>query len=143
MGDTFAISALIRKRARIAGEIEAAKHVITQRKEQLAQIDAVIGMFKPDCNPDMIPPIRPAKRGLYFSYGQLPRLCMSVLRGGNGPVRFDVIVDRIVEAKGFTMEGHLKRHITDVIRAALIRMEGRGKVRRVIREPEVWWELAR
>src|SRR6185437_3060715 len=114
MGDSFAISALIRKRARIAGEIEAAQHVITQRKEQLAQIDAVIGMFKPDCNPDMIPPIRPAKRGLYFSYGQLPRLCLGMLRESRGPVRFDAIVDRIVEAKGFTMEGHLKRHITEV-----------------------------
>lgn len=141
MGDTFAISALIRKRARIAGEIEAAQHVVTQRKEQLAQIDAVIGMFKPDCNPDMIPPIRPAKPGLYSSYGQLPRLCLGVLRASDGPVRFDVIVDRIVEARGFNLEGHLKRHITDVIRAALIRLEGRGTVQRIIREPEVWWEL--
>jgi hypothetical protein len=47
-----------------------------------------------------------------------------------------------VEAKSFTMEGHLKRHITDVIQAALIRLEGRGTVRKVIREPVVWWELA-
>ncbi|HET6610111.1 MAG TPA: hypothetical protein VFG62_25825, partial [Rhodopila sp.] len=106
MGDSFAIRALLDKRARIAGEIEVAKHVIAQRAEQLAQIDAVVRMFKPECNPDMIPPIRPAKRGLYFSYGQLPRLCLGILREAQGPVQFDVIVDRIVEAKGFTMEGH-------------------------------------
>jgi hypothetical protein len=141
MGSSVVINGLRDKRARIAGEIKVAEDALAQRREQLAQIDAVIRMFTPDCNPDMIPPIRPAKRGLYFSYGQLPRMCLGILREAGAPVRFDVIVDQIVEAKGFTMEGPLKRHITDVIRGTLIRLEYRHMTRRIVRAPDVWWEL--
>jgi hypothetical protein len=125
------------------GVIEVAKHAIAQRQEQLAQIEAVVQMFKPECNPEMIPPIRPAKRGLYFSYGQLPRMCLGILREARGSVRFDVTVDRIVDAKGFNLDGHVKRHVNNVIRAALIRVEGRSTVRRIIWGPNTWWELVR
>lgn len=104
MAEPHVITALRGKRTRIAGEIMAAQHAIDQRREELAQIDSVIRMFAPDCNPDMISPIRPGSHGLFFSYRELPRLCLDILRKAKGPIRFDAIVDRVVDAKGFTLD---------------------------------------
>lgn len=142
MGQSFVISGLKDKRARIAGEIAAAQRALDQRREELAQLDAVIRMFTPGCNPDMIPPIRPGSHGLFFSYGQLPRACLGILREAKEPVRFDVIVERVIQAKGFEPDGHVRKHITDTTRAALMRLARKGLVRRLIVEPDVWWELA-
>lgn len=48
MGDTYAISALLDKRARKLGEIRANKFEAMRLRIELAQIDAVIRMLRPD-----------------------------------------------------------------------------------------------
>jgi len=58
MGNSFAIHALRCKRARLAGEIDAARRAIARQCEALATLDAGIRMFEPDSNPNMIAPIR-------------------------------------------------------------------------------------
>lgn len=143
MGNAFVISGLRDKRARIAGEIHQTEGVLKQRREQLATLDAVIRMFSPDCDPDMIPPIKPVSRNLFFKYGQLPRLIMKVLREAEGPMALERIVDTVIEAKGLTVDSRVMRHIRTTVRATLMRMELRGITRRVIEAPDVWWELAR
>jgi len=142
-GTTFVISGLRQKRARIAGEIAQARKVLAQRIEELAAVDTVLRLFAPDDDPDMIPPIKPASHGLFFQYRELGRICMDVLRGARGPVTLDRIVDVAIETKGLPDDRRLRKHVTDNVRANLGRMERRGLVRRVVREPEVWWELAR
>lgn len=143
MGNTFVISGLRNKRARIAGQIAVDQQAIAKRQEQIAMLDAVILMFSPDCNPDMIPPIRPGSHGLFFGYRELSRFCMDCLRQANGPISLDQIVDRAIEAKGFTADRRLRRHVGDTARASLLRMVRRGLVRKIVDEPDVWWELAR
>lgn len=143
MGDSFVISGLKRKRARLDGEIRALQRALGQRQEERAMIDAVLRMFAPDCNPDMIPPIRPGSHGLFFGYRELPRLCLDALREGGKPVALGVVVEWIIATKGLILDGHLRKHVTDVTRAALLRLERRGVVRRVLVEPDVWWELVR
>jgi len=143
MGDTFVISGLKRKRARLEGEIRALQRALGQRQEERAMIDAVLLMFAPDCNPDMIPPIRPGSHGLFFGYRELPRLCLDVLRKAGKPVALGAIVEWIIAAKGLTLDGRLRKHVTGTTRAALIRLERRGVVRRVLVEPDTWWELVR
>ena len=120
----------------------AAQRAIDQRREELAQIDSVIRMFAPDINPDMIAPIRPGSHGLFFSYRELPRLCLDILHKAKGPIRFDAIVDQVVDAKGFGLDGHLRRHVYCKARECLLRLAQRGIVRRVVDAPDVWWELA-
>ena len=51
---TFVISGLRDKRARLAGKIEAAQRELMKQHETLATLDAVIRMFKPDGNPELI-----------------------------------------------------------------------------------------
>jgi hypothetical protein len=142
MGSSFVISGLKQKRARVAGEIAAAQRAIDQRREDLAQLDAVIRMFTPDCDPDMIPPIPPGSHGLFFRYRELSRLIYDMLKEAKGPQPFERIVDQIVAVKGFPMDDrHVRKHVRDTVRANLLRLGRAGKLRRVIREPDTWWEL--
>jgi len=101
----------------------------------------VIWMFAPDCNPDMIPPIRPGSHGLFFRYRELSRLCVDHLRGAKVPVMLDQIVARAIATKGFEVDTRLRRHISDTTRATLLRMERKGTVRRILEGPDTWWEL--
>lgn len=112
-----------------------------QRREQLATLDAVIRMFTPDCNPDMIPPIKPVSRNLFFKYGQLPRMIVSILRESGAPMALERIVDTVIEAKGLAVDRRVMRHIRDTVRATLMRLELRGIARRVLVESDAWWEL--
>jgi hypothetical protein len=142
MGEPHVLTALKNKRARIAGEIAANQRAVAQRQEQLAILDAVILMFAPDCNPEMIPPIRPGSHGMFFGYRELSRLCMDYMRRANGPVKLGQIVDHAIAVKGFTSDRRLRRHIGDTTRATLLRMARRGLVRKIVEAPETWWELA-
>ncbi len=86
MPDTFAVSALTRKRARIAGDIEQAEAALAAKRETLANLDAVIRLFPPGANPELIPSVRaPTRRGLFFKYGEQTRLCFDALREAGKP----------------------------------------------------------
>ena len=75
MGDTFAILALRRKRAHLAGEIAQAERALAKQRHTLATIDAVINMFEPATDPELIPPIRPvSRRCMFFRHGEMTRL---------------------------------------------------------------------
>jgi hypothetical protein len=143
MGNTFVISGLKNKRARIAGEIVAAQRAIDQRRAELATLDAVVRMFSPDCDPDMIPRIRPGSHGLFFSYRELPRMILGIMRSTKEPMRFDRIVSQVILTKGIEPDGHLRKRIAGTARATLMRLASRGLVRRVLDEPDTWWELVR
>lgn len=54
MAETHVISALVDKRARIDGEIKARRYQIMRLEIELAHVDAVIRMFKPDYDIDKI-----------------------------------------------------------------------------------------
>jgi len=141
MGEPHIISGLKTKRARIAGEIIQAQEIVAQRTRELLAIDAVLRMFTPDSNPDMIAPIRPAPRGAFFRYGELSRLAINILRQVGKPVTLNAIVGLAMQGKGLADDPHLKRNVTNVARQALFRLERKGVLRRVLVEPDTWWEL--
>jgi len=130
------------KRARIAGEIIQAQEVVARRTKELLAIDAVIRLFSPDCNPDMIAPIRPSSHGLFFQYKELGRMCLDALRIAGKPVTLDWIAAHVILAKGLPEDDrHVRRHVTDSARASLLRQVQKGRVRRILDEPDQWWEL--
>jgi hypothetical protein len=55
----YAIAALRHKRARLAGEIEAAERASVKQRETLATVDATPRLFHPDADPAPITSIRP------------------------------------------------------------------------------------
>jgi hypothetical protein len=141
MGDTFTISGLRRKRARIAGEVIQAQEIVARRTGELLALDAVIRLFTPGSDPDMIAPTRPSSRGLFFQYRELGRLCLSALRLAGKPVMLDQVVNHVMPAKGLPDDKHLRRHVTDAARQSLMRQAQKGRVRRILDDPDTWWEL--
>src|ERR1700691_204082 len=99
MGNSFVISGLRAKRARLAGEIIQAQEIVARRTAELLALDAVIRMFLPDCDPEMIAPIPPTSHGLFFRYRELGRLCLDALRVAGKPVTLDLIVNHVILIK--------------------------------------------
>jgi len=142
MGDTFAIHALHRKRAHLAGEIDAAQRALMRQRDTLATLDAVIRLFEPTSNPELIASIRPvSRRSLYFRHGEQPRLCVSALREAGKPVTTRHVAEYVMEAKGLDPEPLVRTAFTEHVRSCLARLAGKGVVRKIVEWPEVWWEL--
>jgi hypothetical protein len=143
MADTFVISGLHRKRAHLAGEVEKAQRALDRQKATLATLDAVIRLFEPDGNPELIPAIRPvSRRCFYFRRGEVPRLCLSALRESARPVQARWVAEYAMRAKGLDVEPLIAAQITEAVRQALARLEAKGVVRKLIQWPDTWWELA-
>jgi hypothetical protein len=142
MGDTYAIMALHRKRAHLAGEIEAAERTIVGLRKTLATLDATIRLFEPTSNPELIPAIRPTRRGLFFRHGEQMRLCVSALREAQGPLSARQVAVYAMQAKGLPLDnGPILASITVQLRVALHRLKAKGIVQEIISRPETWWEL--
>lgn len=143
MGDSFAIYALHRKRARLAGEINAAQAAVQKKREALATLDAVILMFEPQSNPELIPAIRPAsKRNVYFHNGEQTRLCLSALREAGKPVTARYVAEYAMAAKGLDPEPRVRDQLVENCRCTLSRLAKKGLTRKLVEWPETWWELA-
>jgi len=141
--DTFLIMGLHRKRARLAGDIRAAERRLAKQREALAQVDAVIRLFQPQSDPELIPPIRPTPRCLFFRHGEQTRLCVDALREARKPLRARAVAEYAILAKGLpTDDWRVMETVRERIRYALARLEKKGVVRRIVDAPETWWELA-
>lgn len=139
---TYALSALRHKRARLAGEIEAADRVIAKQREALAALDATLRLFHPDADPSHITSIRPIGRLSLFRHGEQRRLCREALRDAGAPIPTRLVTEYLMRAKGVDVaDKPLRRAMLEHTRLALMRLEARGSVRKIIVEPEVWWEL--
>ncbi len=117
VGNTFVLSGLHDKRARLAGEIIQAQEVSARRTEELLAIDAVLRLFSPDCDPDMIAPIRTTSHGLYFQYKELGRLCLDALRRAGK----SATLNQVVNQRGADQEA--------TARQSLLRQARNGPVR--------------
>jgi hypothetical protein len=142
MGNSFVISGLRAKRARLAGEIIQAQEIVATRTKELLAIDAVIRLFTPDTDPEMIAPIRPSVRGLFFQYRELGRLCLDALREAGKPMMLDQIAAYAMLAKGLPDDRHVRAQVINNVRQSLMRQVQKGRVRRILEEPDQWWELA-
>jgi hypothetical protein len=143
MGDTFAILALRRKRAHLAGEIDAAQRDIMRQRDVLTTLDAVIRLVEPASSPELIAAIRPvSRRSLYFRHGEQPRICVSALREAGQPVTTRQVAEYVMEAKGPELEPVVRVAFVEHVRSCLARLAGKGVVTKIVEWPEVWWELA-
>ena len=144
MGTTYAILQLRQKRARLSGEIEKAERLLSAQRQDLANLDAVIRLFEPETNPELIPSIRPvSRRSLFFHHGEQQRLCLDALRRANAPMRCRAIAEQAMLAKGLPIDKEaLVQSVSLQVRVALFRLEAKGVARRIVTAPETWWELA-
>jgi hypothetical protein len=140
---TYAISALKRKRAHLAGEIEAAEKAIAKQREQLAALDNTLRLFHPDADPSHITSIRPTWRGVWFRHGERHRLCLEALRDAGKPLTTMEVAAYLMKAKHLDAEdGKLRTTMWEGAWLTLTRLVAKGIARRIVVKPDSWWELA-
>jgi hypothetical protein len=143
MRDTYAILALRRKRAYLAGEMAQAERRLADKRKVLATLDATIQLFAPASNPELIAAIRPTRRGLFFRHGEQMRLCLAALREAGGPISARQVAEYAMRAKGLpTDNAPILASIAVQMRVALGRLEDKGMVVKIMSAPDAWWALA-
>lgn len=143
MAQSPVIFALRDKRARMAGKVDKMARDLAREREALATLDAVIRMFEPAGNPELIPSIRPTNGTLFFRRGELTRLCVSALRDAGKPMRARYVAEWAIGAKGLPMpEARVRDKLYENTRVSLMALARKGIVRRIVEWPETWWELA-
>ena len=97
MADTHVISALVDKRARLDGEIKARRYQIARLEMEMAHVDAVIRMFRPNYDISKIATKRSfGKNPAGVPKGTGSRHAFSVLREAGASLTANEIAGRIL-----------------------------------------------
>jgi hypothetical protein len=133
VAEPHVVTALVRKRAEVAGEIEAAEKRVARFRAELVHLDAVLRLFDAAAEPLAIPPKRPWRRTGWFRNGELPRRVLETLRAAAPePLCAGGITARIMADKGLEAgDGRAVELIRKSVNAYLRERTKDGLVRRV------------
>jgi hypothetical protein len=140
----LALAALVRKRAELAGEIEAAQDRIAELRAALVHLDATIRLLCPDAEPELVKPKKPSRKDCdWFGRGELGRLALDALRDAEEPLGSLRLARAVMERKGME-PGDLAtlRRVKNMLNGVLQRREGRLVERVVCGPRSVGWKIA-
>ena len=145
MAEPHVITALVKKRAALAGEIEATHERLRQMVLDLENLDATLRLFDPDYQVEAIRPkaFRPPKD--WSNRGEMSRIILSVLRQAAEPLTTrDVALQLLVERALDKDDQKLLRLMTKRVGVAL-RGQRDNSVVRSHQGPGQYmlWEIAR
>ncbi len=145
MAEPHVISALVRKRSELAGDIERTHEQLRQMILALENLDATLLMFDPGYRVESIKPkaFRPPKD--WSNRGQMTRICLSVLRQASEPLTArDIAVQLLIERALDRDDQRLLRLMTKRVGVALRGQREKGVVRAEQGPGQyVLWALAR
>ena len=142
MSQSHCLSALIAKRAELAGEIEALAAQLTRKRADLVHLDATMRLIDSSFVPETIRPKRQKPPGPdLFGRKELPRLVLEALRGADGPLRSMEIARAVMARRGLPDDAALLRRVENMVDGALRRREGR-MVERVWNGRALGWRTA-
>jgi hypothetical protein len=101
MAESHVVSALVDKRAEIAGRIRQMEQQLGQFRADLMHVDAAIRLFAPELEPRTIRAKAIHRSDGWFGLGEIRRLVLDVLRGAIRPLRTPELVAAVMAAKGF------------------------------------------
>ncbi|HEX2525938.1 MAG TPA: hypothetical protein VHL31_06490 [Geminicoccus sp.] len=145
MGDGFAISALVRKRADLAGEIEAGEARLRVLRASLAHVDATIRLFSPTYPIAAISPKKPRpKQPLVFGRGDLARSILDILRTAQEPMTVAQIAAATMRQLGLPDDLGAREFLESRVDKAVRRQADQGLMQKVQLGPRaVGWAIAR
>jgi hypothetical protein len=100
MAESHVVSALVNKRAEIAGMIARTEQQLGQFRADLVHLDATIRLFAPGMEPQTIPAKRIRQSDLWFEQGELSRRVLDALRRAGEPIRAPDLVKAVMIDKG-------------------------------------------
>ncbi|WP_026605916.1 hypothetical protein [Methylocapsa acidiphila] len=100
MAESHVVSALVAKRAEIAGVIAQTERQLGQFRADLVHLDAALRLFAPELEPKTIPAMRVRQADLWFEQGELPRRMLDALRRADEPIRAPDVVRAVMIDKG-------------------------------------------
>ena len=103
MADTHVISALVKKRAELRGDIIHYKQLIATLDKDLQTIDATIKIFDVDYDISSIKPVIKA-RNRFFNNGEAKVLVLEVLKNSEVPISTDKISNIIAINRNLSFE---------------------------------------
>ena len=103
MADTHVISALVKKRAELRGDIIHYKQLIATLDKDLQTIDATIKIFDVDYDISSIKPVIKS-RNRFFNNGEAKVLVLEVLKSSNLPLSTDKISEIIATNRNLAFE---------------------------------------
>jgi len=99
MGYDLTVQGLIRKRAELAGQVEAMNAQLTATMAQLHALDTSIRIFKPEIDLDDLPSrMTPAPFSGFR--GEIQRFLLDMLRKANGPQSTFDLAAAVMEKRG-------------------------------------------
>src|SRR5919205_2011165 len=124
-GDTFAVAALVRKRAEVAADVVACEERLKQLRADLFHLDAALRLLDPSARPDGIAAKRSRRQNGWFSTGELPRIVLDVLREAPEPLTVPEVALAVMERRGLDAgDKAAVRVVEKRVDAALRRREG-------------------
>ncbi len=134
MAEPHVISALVKKRAELSGEIEHYEQIIKEHKENLTTIDKTIRIFDENYQISTIKSLK-KYRNRYFETGEAKVMILNTLRKMDEPVKSETLYKILAKRKAITFEtSEQKRIFAKAVANVLNRIEKENLVERVAKE---------
>lgn len=145
MENAHVVSGLIRKRAEVAGQLEAAQAQIRQLGADMGHLDATIRLFAPEMDLGTIKP-KPVPAPYAAPHGEMSRIIPDTLRvaeaGQPLPTTQDMAL-RVMAARGLDAgDPALARTVRERVGQSLGRLRTRNVIRSEQGEDGLRWMLA-
>ena len=128
MADPHVLTGLIKKRAELAGQIEAAQTTLRMLVIDLDNLDATIRLFKPDIDLEEIRP-KPLPPRHHAFKGEVTRIVLDTLRQSDKPMTSQELAQHVMAERGLnTADKRLVRLIGKRVGACLRHWRNKGAV---------------
>jgi len=128
------VSALVKKRSELLGEIEYYEKLLKKCHEDLTSIDKTIHIFDNSIDLRTIKSKKVVKKG-YFSNGEATKLILDTLRTSNNPIKTNELIDILADKKSLSFSDKKERYsFSKNVSVALNHIWKRGLIEQVAKE---------
>lgn len=123
MAAPHVVTALVGKRAEMAGLIAHHQKEIARLAGELSHLDATLKLFAPELNLRTIRATAHRKHNVNFKAGECQRMVLDIFRGADGAALGSrTITDRLISHKGLEATPTLVKHLQQSVRTVLHRL---------------------
>lgn len=136
-----AVSALVRRRRELTGEIDALLSRIAAITDDVRALDQVMLLFRPDMRPEAIPSVAYRPKADWAQRGEVQRAVLNIMREAGEPLECAAITKAVMTARGTDPNAyplHRKR-----VSRTLDKLRTRGLATMARDGGRLLWRLAR